>query len=127
MDNLFQGYPGANTASSGVASNGATVTVQPVPLEAPQDPGHAMGNFLKETDNGKMDKWPPSLFAYVPQSEAQPYWDMASQYVLADNTFSSNIDASFVSHQYEIAAQAGQSVNNPSALWGCDGVATPSA
>jgi phospholipase C len=121
VDDLFQGFPGANTASSGVDSSGQIVQVQSVPLEAAPDPAHSLGAFLQETNNGKMDGWPASLFAYVPQNETQPYWSMASQYVFADNTFSSNIDESFASHQYYIAAQANNSVNNPTATWGCDG------
>jgi phospholipase C len=60
-------------------------------------------------------------YAYVPQSETKPYFDMASQYVLADHMFISDFDeSSFVSHQYFIAAQAGSSVNIPlGGSWGC--------
>jgi phospholipase C len=47
---------------------------------------------------------------------------MASQYVLADRMFASNLDASsFVSHQYIIAGQASSAVDYPSSVWGCDG------
>lgn len=62
-------------------------------------------------------------YAYVPHREIKPYFDMASQYVLADHMFVSNLDiSSFVSHQYIIAAQAGTSVNIPEGgPWGCGG------
>ena len=43
-------------------------------------------------------------YAYVTQSEITPYWDMAKQYVLADHMFASNLDGSFISHQYAVAA-----------------------
>jgi phospholipase C len=41
------------------------------------------------------------------------YWDLAKQYVFADNTFSSSLDASFTAHQFLVAAQAGLAVDFP--------------
>ena len=38
---------------------------------------------------------------------------------LSDRTFASQLDESFVAHQYLIAAQAHASVNVPTGLWGC--------
>ena len=46
---------------------------------------------------------------------------MAGQYVLADNAFASQLDESFVAHQYLIAAQAASTVDLPLGEWGCDG------
>jgi phospholipase C len=47
---------------------------------------------------------------------------MAKQYVLADQMYASNFDASsFISHQYIIAAQAESAVNYPYGAWGCPG------
>jgi phospholipase C len=46
---------------------------------------------------------------------------MANQYVLADMMFTSNIDASFVSHQYIIAGQSDHEANLPTKAWGCGG------
>jgi phospholipase C len=46
---------------------------------------------------------------------------MAQAYVLADNMFTSHIDASFVSHQYIIAGQANSAVDLPTTDWGCGG------
>jgi phospholipase C len=143
FDNLFNGFPGADTVQAGSTSTGGTVALQPTSLTAPFDLGHHFGNFLFEYDNGKMDGFdletahplprhtaPPANFAYayVPQAETGPYWSLASQYVLADNAFASQPSASFPSHQYLIAAQAGgtgqsgAAVDNPAATpWGCDG------
>src|SRR5262249_40136775 len=42
-------------------------------------------------------------------------------FVLSDNTFTSQLDESFTSHQYLIAAQAQQAVNTPGGAWGCSG------
>ena len=36
----------------------------------------------------------------------KPYFDMAHEWVLADQMFQSQLDESFVAHQYIIAAQA---------------------
>ena len=65
------------------------------------------------------------MYSYVPRSESKPYFDMASQYVLADRMFVSNVDeSSFVSHQYIIAGQASSSMNVPEGgPWGCSGSA----
>src|SRR6202011_2909830 len=42
FDNLFQGYPGADTASSGITSTGQTVALRPVSLRAPSDIIHQL-------------------------------------------------------------------------------------
>ncbi len=46
---------------------------------------------------------------------------MAQQYVLADRAFASNLDLSYISHQYMIAGQANSAVDYPSGAWGCTG------
>ncbi len=61
-------------------------------------------------------------YAYVPHAESKPYFDMAHEWVLGENFHPSQLDESFVSHQYIIAGQAASSVNVPlSPQWGCDG------
>ncbi len=58
----------------------------------------------------------------MPHHETKPYFDLGKQYVLADQMYASNFDASsFISHQYIIAAQAEASVNFPYGAWGCEG------
>src|SRR5580700_9500294 len=128
FDNLFQGYPGANTVSTGPLSGGGTAPLSPVPLEAPYDLFHRLTEFTVDYDNGNMDGFsrqlpqyystpPPSYtpppyaaLGYVPQSEAQPYFNLAQQYVLADNMFASQLDGSFTAHQYLVAGWAGGTV-----------------
>ncbi len=57
---------------------------------------------------------PNPQYAYVPHKGTKPYFDMGKQYVVADQMYASNFDASsFISHQYIIAAQAESSVNYP--------------
>lgn len=142
FDNLFYGYPGADTAVSGKTSNGSVVPLAPISFLAPYDVGHEEINFLQSFDGGKMDKFdlepiggiggtspttvtatpsPYPQFGYIPVSERQPYIAMANQYVLADRFFPSQIDSSFTAHQYLIAAQTGAAVDNPEgSVWGCD-------
>jgi phospholipase C len=141
FDNMFQGYPGANTASSGLNSKGQTIQLQPIPLEANYTLFHVSKDFFAACDgnppgeNCKMDAFDQETaagqnipknpeYGYVPASESTLYFDMAGQYVLADDMFTSHIDASFVSHQYIIAGQANSAVDLPLDQWGCGG--TPS-
>ncbi|MEO6991744.1 MAG: alkaline phosphatase family protein [Candidatus Baltobacteraceae bacterium] len=137
FNNLFMGFPGATTSTTGVLCNGRTVRLHPVPFGAPYDVGHGLPDFLAAYDNGKGDCFnrerylgdgpkPPFFnYAYVPQAESLPYWTLAAKYTLGDQMFTSNIDASFTAHQYLIAGQAQQSVDIPGAQpWGCDGPPT---
>jgi phospholipase C len=133
FDNLFAGYPGADTQSYGYNSKGVRITLQPIVLEAPYDIQHDLLGFFAAYDNGRMDGFdrqgvscgsscPPNpQYGYVPAAESLPYFKMAHQYVLGDRMFTSDIDDSFISHQYIIAAQANGSAYFPSSYWGCDG------
>ncbi|HEV3091573.1 MAG TPA: alkaline phosphatase family protein [Candidatus Cybelea sp.] len=147
FNNLFYGYPGARTASYGYDSDGKKVQLHPIGLETTWDLDHSSGSFLTAcngrgvypgTDcrmNGFNNEWvgcghysyPPCPnanppYSYVPHYETRPYFDMAHQYVLADEMFASNFDASsFISHQYIIAGQASSAVNYPDSWWGCEG------
>jgi phospholipase C len=141
FDNLFQGYPGADTVSSGKVSTGQTVALKPVRLAVQYQVDHSATAMFTSCDgHGKligtkcrMDAFdtegsagaPKGVkhpqYVYVPRKDSQPYWDMARQWVLADKTFASQLDESFTAHQYVIAAQAGTSVNLPNLVWGCGG------
>ena len=132
FDNLFQGFPGADTVSRGRTSTGETVSLRPETLAARFDIDHGLAAFLESYDNGKMDGFdreqisgPPQgrhpQYAYVPHRETKLYFDIAKQYVLADRMFSSQLDGSFVAHQYLIAAQAQSAVDLPTSVWGCPG------
>jgi phospholipase C len=149
FDDLFQGFPGADTQSYGYTSTGKKVTLAPIGLSTNWDIQHSSKEFFEACDGDgslpgtgcKMDGFdrefvscgrpiggprcpnPNPQYGYVPKSEKKPYVAMAKQYVLADRMFTSNFDgSSFVSHQYIIAGQASSSVDFPSiAIWGCDG------
>jgi phospholipase C len=139
FDNLFQGYPNADTVSSGQDSSGRTVALQPVSLAASYDVDHSlqamildcngrgalpgthcrMNGFDREIHERVPHGVKLSMYVYVPHRESKPYFDMAHEWVLADKMFQSQVDESFVAHQYVIAAQAGSSVNVPLGQWGC--------
>jgi phospholipase C len=139
FDNLFQGYPGANTVPSGMNSNGQTITLQPSSLKTVYIIDHsAYAMFaacngtgsLPGTDcrmngfNNEGSYGGPSnpQYVYVPHDESKPYFDMAHEWAVADNMFQSQLDESFVAHQYVIAAQAQSSVDLPyGPFWGCKG------
>ena len=127
FDNLFNGFPGADTVPSG-PSHGQMIQLQPISLEQGSDLDHTHIGWWMDWDNGQMDgfsheKYPiPNLsYAYVPQSETVPYWTLAKAYTLGDRMFQSNTGPSFVAHQYMIAGQSANTDENPSAApWGCD-------
>jgi phospholipase C len=138
FDNMFQGYPGANTVAYGKNSKGQTIKLQPRTLGDPYWIDHsAQAMFAACNGTGKLPGTgcrmngfnnevsyggPPNPeYVYVPHRESKPYWDMAREFVLADNMFQSQLDESFVAHQYVIAAQAAWSDDLPSGDWGCDG------
>ena len=138
FDNLFQGYPGADTVPSGKNSKGETIPLQPVSLATQYVIDHSLSSFVAACDgtgklpgtgcrNDGFDQEPTfggpknPQYVYVPHSESKPYFDMAKEWVLGDRMFQSHLDESFVSHQYIIAAQAQSSVDLPLGDWGCDG------
>ncbi|HZV76325.1 MAG TPA: alkaline phosphatase family protein [Candidatus Babeliales bacterium] len=138
FDNMFQGYPGADTVSEGQNSKGQTIKLQPRSLSPAYVIDHsADAMFAACNGTGKLPGTDCRMngfnneetfggpknpeYVYVPHSESKPYFDMAHEWVLADRMFQSQLDESFVAHQYIIAAQADWAVDLPdSAYWGCD-------
>jgi phospholipase C len=141
FDNLFNGFPGADTVQSGMESTGQTVSLQPHGLAATGDIDHNHPNWVNEYAGGKLyfDLGSPGAptfpFAYVPQPDTVPDWTLAKNFTLADRMFQSNTGPSFAAHQYLIAATSqvgpGQFADdnpyysnfNPiltADAWGCD-------
>ncbi len=141
FDNLFQGYPGADTVSKGKISTGKTVPLQPAGLAIRYDIDHSTTAMFEacrgagrlpgtKCQMNGFDKeqayfWPVRItypqYVYVPHRDSKPYFDMAHEGVVADRMFQSQLDESFVAHQYIIAAQAMSSANLPTLFWGCGG------
>jgi phospholipase C len=138
FDNLFQGYPGADTVPSGKNSKGKTIELMPTSLAAYYIIDHSASSEFLACDgtgtlpgthcrNDGFDREPAyggpanPQYVYVPHNESKPYFDMAHEGVVADRMFQSHLDESFVSHQYVIAAQAAAAVDLPNGIWGCQG------
>jgi phospholipase C len=138
FDNLFQGFPGADTVSGGKNSKGQTILLRPVGLATQFDIDHSFEAMLAAC-NGK-GKTPGTKcrmngfdreqafggpknpqYVYVPHSDSKPYFDMAHEFVVADHMFQSQLDESFVAHQYIIAAQAHRAVDVPNDPTACAG------
>jgi phospholipase C len=138
FNNIFKGYPGAKTAKYGYDSSGEKIALKKLSFKSKVDPGHDSGAFFTACNgtgslpgtNCKMNGWnlekyapKDAAYSYLPKSEVVPYWTLAQQYVLADKMFASNLDGSFVAHQYMVAAYADQTVDFPTGDWGCEGSA----
>jgi phospholipase C len=136
FDNLFQGYPRADTVSSGKTSEGKTIELRPESLARRYQIDHSAHAMFVACDGTgslpgtecRMDGFndevhfggPPNPeYVYVRHQDSKPYFDMAHEWVVADRTFASQLDESFTAHQYAIAAQADSSVNLPLDRWGC--------
>ena len=129
-DNLFNGFPNADTKKVGLNHLGQNVSLAQVPLFQAYDLDHSTKGFMREYDGGKMDgfdleyndKHDPLLaYQYTIESDVDPYWQMAKAYTFGDRMFASTNGPSFGTHQYLIAGQAGLTTDNPHGHpWGCD-------
>lgn len=122
VDNLFHGFPGADTVKSGENSHGEMVPLSAEPLSAPYSVGHSHDAFKIDYADGRVNgfniapSWcdpgalvghcPPKEvrpYGYVPKDETKPYWQMARQYAFADEMFQTNQGPSFPAHQYIVS------------------------
>jgi phospholipase C len=126
FDNLFNGFPGADSAQSGM-NLGVSAPLAVTPLGNGPDLDHTHTGWWREWDGGKMDNFASNpatasvAYSYIDPKETVPYWTLARNYTLGDRMFQSNTGPSFVAHQYMIAGQSGGASENPSGgVWGCD-------
>ncbi len=135
FDNLFNGFPGADTVRIGKKHDGTSVSLTAQPLAEVVDISHTHTAFKSAYDGGKNDGFdleheivpkgatpPPATFpySYSQQTDVQPYWTLGQQYTLADRMFQSNTGPSFPAHQYLIAARSAAAENPCHYPWGCD-------
>jgi phospholipase C len=135
FDNLFAGWPGADTSMSGLTSTGTTVPLRRITFDG-GDIGHGWTDALSAWDNGKMDGFDKELgangnptglypYAYVDRTLVAPYRTMAKRYVLADHMFQTEFGGSFTAHLDLIAGTTNLTpaiaeVEWPTAgIWGC--------
>ncbi len=132
FDNLFNGFPGADTVSSGM-SHGVSIPLQPIPFEQGTDVNHSHIAWYASWDNGALDNFAHAAkgypianlpYAFVPQTETVPIWTLAKTFTLGDRMFQSNTGPSFPAHQYMIAGQSANIDENPPGYWGCDALST---
>ncbi len=124
-DNLFHGLPGADTVDSGLDSHGRAITLKAVSLTANYGMGHSHHDFLVSYAGGAMNGFDlesegcsgrscveDGAYGYVPQSQVQPYFDMAEQYTFGDRMFQTNQGPSYPAHQFLLAGTSEPSVGS---------------
>lgn len=72
FDNIFHGFPGANTVSTG-KGHGKTYTLVEYPLAWPHDLNHDHSQFLEDYDQGKGDGFDDEILKYRSNSGC-PDW-----------------------------------------------------
>lgn len=128
FDDLFQGYPGAQTSPDGTLCNGRSVSLAPIGLEATYSLSDTAEDVWRDIQDGCFsherafgDPVPPHpQYGYVPPTETERYRAAAGSYVVADRFFSSTVNPTFEALQYLIAGQAADAIDNPVGGWGCD-------
>jgi phospholipase C len=105
FDNIFKGYPGADSATTGV-SRGKTIPLQQATWEM-NDISHYYPDAMTDYDGGKLDGFSilsnRNAYVYMKRSLVSTYWTMAKQYALGDHMFSTEWGPSFTAHQMIIA------------------------
>jgi phospholipase C len=136
VDNLFNGFPGADTVRYGKRHDGSTVALHPLSLNDPHDLDHRHDTYLADLDGGKMDGFDQTrifpepvkdyTYAYVPRSEVATYWELARRYTFGDRMFEGAQGPSFPNHLALVAASPLGVISNPTGTeetrfwWGCD-------
>ncbi len=121
FDNYFGTYPGADGYPAGTqmpidpANPGAGyVTPWHIGNSTITDLSHSAATYHDQYDNGKMDGFVSALnnrnqdgrltMGYYDREDIPYYWNLADNYVLFDQFFSSAKDGSFANHMYWVAA-----------------------
>ena len=153
VDNLFNGFTGADTVTCGAQSGRgrACVPLTAMTLASNFDPCHGHACFMTEADLNQqtsqyaMDGWDqatfsgcsvgctynPSAYYYVNPTYTTTYWSLATNFAFADEMHQNNGGPSLPSHQFMIAGQAGFpysiSENMNSGDAGCENSGTTNA
>ena len=148
FNNFFATFPGTDGTTTGTAKVSApckiytqSVTLQESPLVIRGDLNHSYRGYMISRDGGNMDGFDNVAdgalgteclkpYQYVNPTAIKPYWDMASQYTLAEHMFMTEGTDSFVAHQDLIRGGTlvapGEALVNPPTCsvkgcwWGCD-------
>jgi phospholipase C len=136
FDNLFHGFPGADTQNFAYTSTGKRVTLHPLTMKVGFEIDHEESDFMVAFDGGKNDRFDlPEVmctvarcrhlvfpqYSFVPASEVAPYTDIATQYVLADRMFGSTYAGAFELQLQLVTGRDFATIDSPSSSpWGCD-------
>ncbi|HEY2475871.1 MAG TPA: alkaline phosphatase family protein [Candidatus Cybelea sp.] len=143
FNNLFAQFPGATGTITGkekIAGKVQPIALTEVSLEDKQNINHLYKAYKVAYDDGKMDAFNRIIsladgkmegklpYQYVDPSQIEPYWDMASQYALANKMFQTQGSGSFTAHQdlirggTEIDTGGDSLIDDPdnAKAWGCD-------
>jgi phospholipase C len=147
FENIFHGYPGAQTVDAGYDSAGNRIPLVATHLMVPYDPRHHYEDWIADFAGGAMSGFdkahfsragaPPNFaYSYAMRSDVQPYWDLAAEGALADAFFDDHRSGSFAGHQFTIAGASGPidgadpdyyAAENPSGGQTCDDKGTGKA
>ena len=140
FDQYFGLFPGADGTTTGLLSNGQTITLGRATDATPQDLCHTQNCAELGIDNNNMDGFDllvggnksNEFIAYTEmwQQDIPNYWAYAQNFVLADHMFSSAHSDSFPNHLYTVGATSDGVINIPfpppdnpteqNYSWGCD-------
>ena len=132
FDSIFggpNGFPGADTASSGKMSDGTTVQLTQASMGNYPGLENQYQDWLKSCDPDPKIKlqvgqpWPCRMdgfdqvrvnggpptapYSYPDTDQVKPYFDIAHKYALADHFFASHNSESYTAHQFLFSGQAG--------------------
>jgi len=125
FDNYFGTYPGAEGIPEGVcmpvdpfdAANTECIEPFHIRERGSEDLDHSQPTFLMQYNEGKLDGFVYTLYqrnqngamtmAHYDDHDLPYYWNLADEYVLFDQFFSSDHGGSFANHIYWVAAEHG--------------------
>ena len=125
FDNYFGTYPGAEGIPEGVcmpvdpfdAANTECIEPFHIGERGSEDLDHSQPTFLMQYNEGKLDGFVYTLYqrnqngamtmAHYDDHDLPYYWNLADEYVLFDQFFSSDHGGSFANHIYWVAAEHG--------------------
>lgn len=129
FDNYFGTYPGANGIPDGVCMPASLSNEENLPCVAPYkitnepitDLSHSDTTFTNQFQNGQMNGFVHALnrlnqdgelsMGYFDDTHIPFYWNLADQYVLFDNYFSSAHTGSITNRMYSVAGRPGDETN----------------
>lgn len=109
FDNLFHGFPGANTVDVGYGRDGKQYTLQPIALKWPIDLRHDHPQFLEDYDGGKDDGYDSEITGFKKGAGCADYinhpacWTISKNAKLVQMPFS-YVKQSIVQPYWDIAS-----------------------